>query len=39
MKKLIDPERHCVDQDENGQLDADQKGEKILWKNTSIYAT
>jgi hypothetical protein len=39
MKKLIDPERHCVDQDENGQLDADQNGEKILWKDTSIYAT
>jgi len=32
MKKLINPERHCVDQDENGQLDADQNREKILWK-------
>ena len=32
MKKLIDPERHCVDQDKNRQLDTDQNGEKILWK-------
>jgi hypothetical protein len=38
MKKLIDPERHCVDQDENRQLDADQNREKILWKDMSIYA-
>jgi hypothetical protein len=37
MKKLIDPERHCVDQDENRQLDADQNREKILWKGMSIY--
>jgi hypothetical protein len=37
-EKLIDPERHCVDQEENGQLDADQNREKILWKDISIYA-
>lgn len=30
MKELIDPKRHCIDQDENGQLDADQNREKIL---------
>ena len=37
VKKLIDPERHCVDQDENRQLDADQNREKILWKDVSTY--
>jgi hypothetical protein len=30
MKELIDPECHCIDQKENGQLDADQNREKIL---------
>jgi len=35
MKKLIDPECHRVDQDENGQLDADQNRESMLWKNMS----
>jgi hypothetical protein len=30
MKELIDPERHCIDQYENGQLDADQNRKKIL---------
>ncbi len=39
MKKLINPERHCVDQDENGHLDADQDSEKILCEGTSIHAT
>lgn len=38
MKKLIDPESHCVDQDENRQLNADQTREKTLWKDMSIYA-
>jgi hypothetical protein len=38
MKELIDPERHCIDQDENRQLDADQNRKKILQENTSIYA-
>ena len=37
MKKLIDPERHCIEQNENGQLDADQNREKILWEDLSIY--
>jgi len=37
MKKLIDPERHRIDQDENGQLDADQNCEKILRKDMSKY--
>ena len=32
MKELIDPERHCIDQNENGQLDADQNRKKILRK-------
>jgi len=39
MKKLIDPERHRIDQDENGQLDADQNCEEILQKETSTYTT
>lgn len=30
VKELIDPKRHCIDQDENRQLDADQNREKIL---------
>lgn len=30
MKELIDPECHRIDQNENGQLDADQNREKIL---------
>jgi len=38
MKKLIDPERHRNDQDENGQLNADQNREKILRKDMSTYA-
>jgi hypothetical protein len=33
IEKLIDPERHRIDQDENGQLDADQDGEKVLRKS------
>ena len=37
MKKLIDPERHRIDQHENRQLDADLNREKILQKDTSKY--
>lgn len=33
IKKVVDPERHRIDQDENGQLDADQDGEKVLKKS------
>jgi hypothetical protein len=32
VKELVDPERHCIDQDENRQLNADQNREKILRK-------
>lgn len=35
MKKLIDPERHRIDEDENGQLDADQNREKVLYNNVN----
>ena len=30
IKKFIDPKRHRVDQNENGQLDADQNSEEVL---------
>jgi hypothetical protein len=33
IEKVIDPERHRIDQDENRQLDADQDGEKVLKRN------
>lgn len=35
MKKLINPERHRIDEDENGQLDADQNREKVLYDNVN----
>lgn len=33
IEKVIDPERHRNDQDENRQLDADQDREKVLKKS------
>jgi hypothetical protein len=32
VKELINPERHRIDEDENGQLDADQNREKVLYE-------
>ena len=35
MKKLINPKRHRIEEDENGQLDADQNSEKVLYEDVN----